>query len=136
MKQLALAAIRLYQRHLSPHKGFCCAYRVHTGRASCSNLGFRAIRRLGIWRGLAVLRQRLEKCGIAHRRHRRRSLARRGQAGFCDLPCDIPCDFEAGNAVCDILDNCPPCDCGGDWGAGRKSEEEERQVHLPDSNRQ
>ena len=29
------ATIRFYQRRLSPHKGFCCAYRAHTGRRSC-----------------------------------------------------------------------------------------------------
>ena len=64
MKQLALAAIRLYQRHLSPHKGFCCAYRVHTGRASCSSLGYRAIRRFGLWLGLVILHRRLDKVSL------------------------------------------------------------------------
>jgi len=134
MKQLALAAIRLYQRHLSPYKGFCCAYRVHTGQASCSSLGYRAIRRFGLWPGLVILRQRLVKCGIAHRRYRPRSLALGRQAGFCDIPCDpscdLPCDFDAGSTACDVFSNCIPGDCG-DWRREQKNEEEERQVHLP-----
>jgi len=44
MRKLVLAAITGYQTYLSPYKGFCCAYRVHTGRKSCSALGFRAVR--------------------------------------------------------------------------------------------
>jgi len=53
-RDLALLAITLYQRHLSPYKGFRCAYALHTGRASCSRLGYRAIRRHGL-RGLGLL---------------------------------------------------------------------------------
>ena len=38
MRALALVAIGAYQRYVSPYKGFCCAYRAHTSRASCSAL--------------------------------------------------------------------------------------------------
>ena len=120
MKQLALAAIRLYQRHLSPHKGFCCAYRCHTGHASCSQLGYRSIRRFGLGQGLLLLRQRMVKCGIAHRRHTLGpGAAFRQQAGFCDLSCDLPCDGD-----------CSPCDLIGDWGSSRKNQQEESEVHI------
>ncbi|MDQ1813775.1 membrane protein insertion efficiency factor YidD [Massilia sp. CCM 9210] len=54
MKTLALSAIGFYQRHLSPYKGFRCAYCAYTGNASCSALGARAIRRYGVWDGLGV----------------------------------------------------------------------------------
>jgi putative component of membrane protein insertase Oxa1/YidC/SpoIIIJ protein YidD len=103
MKALALWAIRLYQRVISPRKGFCCAYRFHTGHPGCSALGYRAIRRFGVVDGIAILRLRLHKCGVAHRRFTT-SLAPMlpGQRGFidcdcgpneCDLPCD--CDWES-----------------------------------------
>lgn len=59
MKILVLAAIRFYQRKLSPHKGFSCAYAACTGHARCSALGYRAVRRLGVWHGLSVLDRRL-----------------------------------------------------------------------------
>jgi putative component of membrane protein insertase Oxa1/YidC/SpoIIIJ protein YidD len=39
----ALAAIRGYQRFLSPLKGFSCALRVFTGDESCSAYGDRVI---------------------------------------------------------------------------------------------
>lgn len=123
MKAFVLASIRLYQRHLSPRKGYCCAYRYHTGRAGCSELGYRAIRRLGLWRGLFVLRMRLDRCGMTHRRYTRSRLALGSQAGFCDCGCDLPCDLDAGSA-CDLAGNLP-CDCGPDWGKGRKQEDNE-----------
>ena len=86
MKRLALALIALYQRRISPYKGFGCACRTHTGRAGCSGLGYRAISRFGLVRGLLVLRTRLIKCGVAFRRLVPHAPALRAQAGFCDLP--------------------------------------------------
>ena len=117
-----LSAIRLYQRFISPLKGFRCAYHAHTGRQSCSHLGFRAVRRFGVLSGLAVLRQRLFLCGVAHRRyspHRRPPLAQRGD---CDVGCDLPCD---------ILSNCGSCD----WPERkRQDKDKERGVYLPPKN--
>lgn len=116
MKAAVLLAITFYQRWISPHKRFSCAYRLHTGHASCSWLGFRAIRRYGVWRGAAVLRARFERCSAAHRQHQqlhpRSHLHMRSQAGFCD-GCDIPCDGI----------DCVNCfgvgDCGS-WGGSKK----------------
>lgn len=118
MKRLALAAIRHYQRHLSPHKGFCCAYRHHTGRAGCSQLGYRAIQRYGLLSGIVVLRRRLIKCGVAHRRH---ITCRHRQAGFCDVGCDLDCGGG---------DNCSPCDFL-DWDTSRKNEKKDEEIHIP-----
>lgn len=98
MKHLLLAAIRIYQRFLSPHKGFRCAYRAHTGRASCSTLGYRAVRRHGVFGGLGLLRERTDRCGVAHRRLTVRPAAL--QRGDCD--CDLPCDCGLADA-CDLF---------------------------------
>lgn len=114
MKSLLLSAIRFYQRVLSPRKRFCCAYRSHTGHASCSALGYRAIRRFGAWRGLVLLNRRLEKCGIAYRRYHPAAL--RGQAGFCDVGgCDGP-------DIGDCLDGCGGCDWPNRKNRGRVRE--------------
>ena len=134
MKSAVLGMIRLYQRYLSPRKGFCCAYRVHTGHASCSQLGFRAIRRYGVVRGFAVLRQRTYRCGVAYRRYRLPlTLAHPYQRGFCDGGCDLPCDFNCDlpnfsgcNWAGDIFNSCGSCDMGS-----RKKKEQEASVHLP-----
>ena len=123
MKALALAAIRFYQRFISPRKGFCCAYAAYTGDASCSALGYRAIRRFGLRHGMAVLERRLARCGAActmlARAPQPRAPSQRRQAGFLDCGgCDVGgcgdlpgCSGGkgAGLNVADCL-NCGSCD--------------------------
>lgn len=119
-QRLALGAIRAYQRHLSPRKGFVCAFRAHTGRDGCSAYGLRVIGRYGLLRGLALLRSRLGDCGRVHflqqcHLHRHRPHAQRHaatapplrrQTGFCDAPsCDIPgCELPSCHALGEALD--------------------------------
>ncbi|MBN9421284.1 MAG: hypothetical protein BGO63_00040 [Candidatus Accumulibacter sp. 66-26] len=138
MRTLVLAAITAYQRHLSPRKGFCCAYRVHTGRHSCSVLGFRAIRRYGVFAGFAVLQRRLHLCGVAHRRYspprRRPHRAQRGDCDFgCDLPCDLDCNIPNGKTCSALGDFLTCCDCAGCDGPERKRKKTDREqyVHIP-----
>lgn len=119
MKTLLLAAIRFYQRIISPRKGFRCAYAACTGHASCSALGYRAVRRFGAWHGLLVLNGRLEKCGIAYRRYRPAAL--QGQAGFLDCDC-------GGDGCVD----CDLADCS--WGSENKKSKKkkrDRDVVIP-----
>lgn len=124
---LALGAIRIYQRFVSPYKGFSCAYRCHTGCASCSALGFRAIRRFGVRRGVGILRQRFERCAIAHERYAPMARSRSLQAGYCDLSCD-GCDGFA-HEWCNVS----PCDlpCGGDDKRAKKRRGDSSHVHIP-----
>ncbi|NHQ85244.1 membrane protein insertion efficiency factor YidD [Iodobacter sp. HSC-16F04] len=108
MRNILLLFIRFYKKYISPYKGFCCAYHFHTGRASCSTLGFRAIRRHGAWAGIVILRQRMIRCGQIYHLHtplqRRPAIAQRGDCD-CDLPGDISFDD-----VCDCLNCCNGCD--------------------------
>jgi putative component of membrane protein insertase Oxa1/YidC/SpoIIIJ protein YidD len=143
MRQVALAAIRAYQRYLSPYKGFCCAYRRHTGRGSCSALGYRAVSRYGVLGGLSLIRRRTQLCGVAYRRFQCHSLHRRGQRGACDIGCDLPC-----HGGCDSpSDCCLPgsqtkselsrllgfCDCNScDWTSRKdRSSDKEKDVYIP-----
>jgi putative component of membrane protein insertase Oxa1/YidC/SpoIIIJ protein YidD len=114
-----LWAIRVYQRFISPRKGFRCAYSFHTGHGSCSALGYRAIRRFGVVDGINILHSRLHKCGVAYRRYRPApSKVLIAQAGFCDCDCGThPCDIEW------------PCDCGPD--SRKKKKQNDRDVTLP-----
>jgi len=107
LTRLLLDFIQFYQRVISPRKGFHCAYRVCTGCASCSALGYRAVRRFGVWRGLGVLDARLARCGAAARLMRVPRYRPRGQAGDCDPGCDFG---DVGHCV----------DCGGDCGDWRR----------------
>ena len=121
-RNLALSAISFYQRFLSPHKGFRCAYAQHTGSASCSQLGYRAIRRFGVGKGVGLLFQRFDRCRAAYLDHRSsRSAAsrvasggfsmaagpRRLQRGFCEVLACVP---DAGCAAA-------PCEAGCSGGS-------------------
>ena len=124
-----LAAIRFYKRHVSPRKGFACAYRIHTGRCSCSTLGYRAVSRYGVLRGLGVLRLRLDRCHEVFERRARRSRPR-AQDGFCDVPCDGSCvDLPS----CDSSGlDCIDCACGGPGDCGLPGRRGRRRRESPD----
>jgi|GEM_PF-396301 len=110
---LALLLIRLYQRWISPYKGYTCAYRVHRGGESCSGYGYRVIGRFGVWRGVGLLQRRFVLCAEAaeacraHSIEREVAFRRRAEAGDCDPGCDPGCDVG-----CDSnpLDHCHPGD--------------------------
>lgn len=112
LRQLLVQLILFYQRHLSPRKGYRCAYGAHTGRHTCSSFGLRAVRKAGAVRGLRLIQRQFDRCALAaaEMRVEQASLRRaptgplRHQRGFvdcdcgdvagCDLPsCDAPsCD--------------------------------------------
>lgn len=134
-RALALAAIKGYQTAISPRKGFGCAYRHYSGRAGCSAIGYRAIRRYGLLGGCIVLRRRIQLCGIAYRRSMQvQARSHVSQRGDCDLSCGNPCD-------CGLdLPLVRPCagiselsSCGlFDWPTrNRKKKHREERKHIP-----
>lgn len=153
MRFLLLALIRFYKSFISPHKGYGCAYRVHTGRASCSTLGYRAIRRHGASAGMGLLQERCRRCGVAQRRYApvyRPPAQQRGDCdpgcggADCDLPgCDLAdCDLRPRGCrsalnFLDIFDCCDVADCC-DFGSDdkrrdrkRKNKKKDAATHLP-----
>jgi putative component of membrane protein insertase Oxa1/YidC/SpoIIIJ protein YidD len=139
LRTLILSLILFYQRRLSPHKGFTCAYSDLTGRASCSHIGFRAVRRFGALSGLAMAQRRTALCGIAYRRYAPVTARHlRSQRGDCDPGCDLPCDCEApsGKGLSRFCSCAQYCDCGGcDWGSRDRSRKRKRaredEVYIP-----
>lgn len=58
----AVAAISVYQRFLSPYKGYCCAHRAHRRGASCSGFAKSAFRDSGFLDAFNAVRARLREC--------------------------------------------------------------------------
>jgi putative component of membrane protein insertase Oxa1/YidC/SpoIIIJ protein YidD len=148
MRIAALRGIRFYQRYLSPLKGFSCAYRIHTGKESCSAYGYRMIERFGLQKGWGLLRRRMQACAQVAcdcRTSRTAAMTRRRalQAGYCDVPscdapsCDLPsCDLPScdiglpdwcGDAL-DIADGCSGC--SGCDGCGRRRKQSDRDGYV------
>jgi uncharacterized protein len=128
---LALAAIRCYQRFVSPYKGFSCALRVAAGGASCSAYGHAVIARFGLVRGLGLLQRRFELCGHVHMRSHAPAPPHprlKYQRGFCDAPCDLPCDGPGHCASADTITDVAGCVCDvGDWGRPSRNEHRRRE---------
>lgn len=58
--------IVFYQKHISPYKGFCCAHKALYKGMSCSEWAKHAIKKVGIYRFLLLLRRRLKACKAAY----------------------------------------------------------------------
>lgn len=62
----AAALIRGYQKHISPKKGFSCAYRVLHGKESCSEFIKRTILEQGLIDAIPAAQHRLQACKAAN----------------------------------------------------------------------
>jgi putative component of membrane protein insertase Oxa1/YidC/SpoIIIJ protein YidD len=121
LSPLACRLIEVYQRYISPRKGFCCAYRVrYRRRDSCSQYARRAISKLGLLPGVQLLRRRFDKCRHASQvleyepRREKRKQARRDSNWYAD--CGSHCDPGVPVDACDCAGAVDPlsgCDVGG-----------------------
>lgn len=68
MRHFLIFLIRLYQRFISPYKGFRCAYsRYHPGR-TCSGMVKGILAEHGVVNGWSLIRLQFEACREAHER--------------------------------------------------------------------
>lgn len=58
--------IGLYQRRISPYKGYACAHRVHYGEMSCSEFVKQAIVAKGLFTALPTIKHRFIACREAY----------------------------------------------------------------------
>lgn len=110
METIALFLISLYQKNISPYKGFSCSYRLGVNGDSCSHYGRKVIERYGFWIGYKLLQRRFYDCSWYARKMNEgsykpyRKLKRQG--GFVDCDgCDInPNCGDSLEYSCDLLD--------------------------------
>lgn len=126
LSTVSLAAIGVYQRRISPRKGFVCAYRVeHGDDTGCSGYAKRRIQEVGVLRALPDIRARLKGCREAAEERRRRREERKasGEKGKGDSWSDCCGDGGAHCAASSLpkrgasgkCDGCDGCDgCGPD----------------------
>jgi uncharacterized protein len=115
--QFADSAIGAYQRYISPYKGFCCAYRAHTGKRSCSAYGRAVVQKLGLLALIAALPAQFERCKLAYQnllascknmKSQANDRRKKKDADACDAV-DLSCDV--GDAVSNMPCDAVPCDC-------------------------
>jgi putative component of membrane protein insertase Oxa1/YidC/SpoIIIJ protein YidD len=66
MSGMAVGAIGLYRRYLSPLKGFSCAHNAVHRRGSCSSFGLKVFERYRFGPAMTLLRRRLDDCRRAY----------------------------------------------------------------------
>ena len=126
----AIHLIELYQRHLSPRKGYRCAYSVLHGGTGCSGYAKHAIAEHGIFNAYPLIMQRFSDCTDAAK-HFRTDLdcgcAADALPGNCDLPDRQPCGNRSAGNLVSCLDVFS-CSGSGDEKrkAKRKSSREEK----------
>ena len=120
LSEIAALMIRLYQKHISPRKGFRCAHRVLHGGASCSEFARQYTLEHGLWAMFPALRLRFRECRMA-----KETLTANGKAGaasqkkdptplWCEMCGGIgDCGFAGAESSCDApgVDACD-CPCG------------------------
>ena len=67
MNRIAARLIALYQKYISPYKGFHCAAGAYYGTATCSQAVKEIIQEDGIVGGRAKVRQQFQLCAAAAR---------------------------------------------------------------------
>lgn len=119
IRQLAIASISGYQKHISPKKGFACAHRVLYGGESCSQYIKSSIGKFGLFEAVKKSRLRFAACKQANRILKARFNSQSGGAGN-----DEP---KSRDKNCSSSSNCPnncvdaiaafscswPADCSG-----------------------
>lgn len=63
---MSLGLIWVYQRFISPRKGFACAHRVLHGGPGCSGYAKHAIRDHGVISAIPLIRERFKDCRTAY----------------------------------------------------------------------
>lgn len=88
--------IAAYQRFISPHKGFVCAYRVLHGGQSCSAHAKAAFQQHGLVVGWLQMRQRFALCAQAAKGIRKANLGKGAsgrKADYCAEGACIGCSL-------------------------------------------
>ena len=115
------SAIGVYQRYISPYKGFRCAHHAHTGQRSCSAYARGVVKRLGAFALIEAMPRQFDRCKAAYaaileaRANTNSEDDKKNNrwydscdCGASDIPfnifgkgnhCDLPCDGDIG--VCD-----------------------------------
>ena len=126
MRIISLTLIALYQRFISPYKGFHCAHHQLNKGDTCSNAVKSLVHQHGLIKAWPKIQQRFTGCRQAYDILRSQSFSAHERSSgartdlFCDFPCDLPCDASVADcgsgksgssrecvSPCDLLDLVP-----------------------------
>ncbi|MBU2712048.1 membrane protein insertion efficiency factor YidD [Zooshikella harenae] len=107
MRQTVLYLIKLYQRYISPYKGFRCAHAALSKRDSCSVAVSKIIARRGGLKGYQDIKKQFLRCANASQyledsKRKDKKPRKKDNPYYCclDMPvgcCVLPWDISSGN---------------------------------------
>ena len=118
MNKIALFLIFIYQKHLSPRKGYCCAYGALYNNGSCSERVALIIENHGILNGWSMIKNQFVLCSEAYETIKEKKKHKKKKEDnwchpfdACDVLTCIPlpkrlCKGNQTEGDCDL-----PCDC-------------------------
>ena len=105
LTKLSILAINLYQNHISPHKGYCCAHRSYTGEDSCSQYAKVAIIENGLFSAFPLIREQFNKCNFAAEALKKETKKKKKDDLNTCSDCTAGCDAFS---TCDTIGGCHP----------------------------
>lgn len=78
LRSITMRLIGVYQRYISPRKGYSCAHRIVYGGDSCSEYVKKTLSDKSLFESTLMARQRFKSCNAAHVLSRDRFAGRRG----------------------------------------------------------
>ncbi|MEO0967549.1 MAG: membrane protein insertion efficiency factor YidD [Cyanobacteria bacterium J06639_18] len=93
-RSVAVVLISIYQRYISPRKGYSCAHRIVYGGMSCSEYVKNTLTDKSMFESILLAQQRFKACKIAHKSYKS------GVVG------PDACDPEIGLACCGAIVGC------------------------------
>jgi len=103
--KLSIIIINLYQKYISPHKGYCCAYRVDTGEDSCSQYAKVTIEEHGLFSAFPHIREQFDRCRFSAERLKAKHKKKSKDDGKIYDECIPGCDAFS---TCHDIGNCHP----------------------------
>lgn len=108
----AISLIDIYQRYISPYKGFRCAHRVFHGGCSCSQAVKQIIQSDGLLGGIHKIRERFRECQMAAAEIRHAMSEKSGTNGGTTSAEKRERSPSRDRTRGDILTSCNFLDCG------------------------
>jgi len=103
--KLSILIINFYQQYISPHKGYCCAYRVDTGEYSCSQYAKVSIEEHGLFAAVPYIREQFDRCNFSAERLKDKHKKKSKDDGKIYDECIPSCDAFS---TCHDIGNCHP----------------------------
>lgn len=102
LRFLSIGGIKLYQKFISPRKGFGCAYRIKHGGTGCSGAIIKIIEENSVFEWRKLIRERFDNCTKAAQELKKE---KNKKCKKCKNIGGDACDFG-----CDVFDGCDGCD--------------------------